>query len=556
VCCIKNREKPEKLRNESSREGEFPDRFFSKNPNPIIRAEKSGKIVCANSAALPLLESLDIREGGKLPLNILQSVNNAILRKQPDELELEAGGRVYLLTCYPLPGEASADLYGFDISSRKRAEETIKAQPSRSGELPEKGAQVSSQKDGVLLKEVVELKEVEKALMDKLWFLETMISTIPVAFFCKDREGSYLGCNELFANQILGLPKEKILGRKLPELETGISPELALEYQRLDIELFEKGGQDIFETEIMCSDGVSRTFLATRAVFPDDAGKTAVLAGVMLDISGFRKTEITLRNNLSLFETLLDAIPVPIFYKDMDGVYLGCNELFARKVAGIPKEKIINRTIYEMEHNIPEDLIPIYEEYDRKLLREGRPQSYVAKAMCANGELREFQFNKSFYNDTSGKKLGIIVVMQDITELKQARDILKTSEERYRLVAEQTGQIIFDYNMKTKVIDWAGAIPALTGYGVEEFGKFDWEAWQEHIHPDDREKAVKTIVDSLDRGDKYVLEYRFGRKDGTYFYAEENGISFIDEAGAPFPDGWSNKGHNREQTRPEKAGKK
>ena len=63
-----------------------------------------------------------------------------------------------------------------------------------------------------------------------------------------------------------------------------------------------------------------------------------------------------------------------------------------------------------MEHDIPKELVPIYEEYDRKLLKEGKPQSYVAKAMCANGELRGFQFNKSFYNDASGKKLGIILL--------------------------------------------------------------------------------------------------------------------------------------------------
>ena len=238
-----------------------------------------------------------------------------------------------------------------------------------------------------------------------------------------------------------------------------------------------------------------------------------------------KRIEKSLRDNLRFQEPLLDAIPIPIFFKDMNGVYLGCNELFASGIFLLPKENILGHSIFEFNNRLHREFVKISEISDRKLLRERKKQLYEVKLTCAKtGEIRNFLITKALYFDTSGKEAGIVGIMQDITECKKGEDTLQKREERYKIAAELTGQLIYDYDIKNDCNDWAGAIEKLTGYSIEEFQSFNMECWALHIHPEERKKAVKAHCDSVKAGIPYHEEYRFQRKDGSYFYAEDSGI--------------------------------
>ena len=120
---------------------------------------------------------------------------------------------------------------------------------------------------------------------------------------------------------------------------------------------------------------------------------------------------------------------------------------------------------------------------------------------------------------------------KEITDRKQAQKILQKSEERYRTATEQTGQLVYDCDLGSGEIDWAGAIRKLTGYDPREFQQVDFEGWSEHIHPEDRKNVLASHARSLQTGEKLHEEYRFRRKDGTYFYAEDSGTYLRDESG-------------------------
>ncbi|MBI5267182.1 MAG: PAS domain S-box protein, partial [candidate division Zixibacteria bacterium] len=125
-------------------------------------------------------------------------------------------------------------------------------------------------------------------------------------------------------------------------------------------------------------------------------------------------------------------------------------------------------------------------------------------------------------------------LLAEIADRRRAESELKQIEQRYRIVAEQTDQVLYDWNVKTGTIHWAGAIEELTGNTLFEFADVDINRWEELIHPNDRADALE-VLDAAAKGDgKYACEYRFQRRDGTYVYVEDVGRFLKDDHGLAY----------------------
>jgi PAS domain S-box-containing protein len=116
-------------------------------------------------------------------------------------------------------------------------------------------------------------------------------------------------------------------------------------------------------------------------------------------------------------------------------------------------------------------------------------------------------------------------------ERKKADKEIKESEERYRIVTEQTGQLIYEYDIGKNEVYWKGAIEQITGYTPAELMQEGLEFWINNVHPDDRNLVWDQKVKGCDYAEtpiqdmkNFQLEYRFRRKDGDYIYIEDNGV--------------------------------
>ncbi|MGB9940125.1 PAS domain-containing protein [Methanosarcina sp.] len=415
------------------------------------------------------------------------------------------------------------------IIERLRAEERLSIHQQELEKLVEKRTLEYTEANEKLVHEVMERRKIEKSLRNNLKFLETLLDTIPAPVFYKDSEDRYLGCNDIFARQVLGLEKEEIIGKTFAEAYRKSPAETSLEIHQDDLELLQKGGSDVYEKEIMCADGIKRDFLASRATFPEEEGKARNMVAVLLDVTELRKIENKLQNNVQFLETLLDSIPSPVFQRDLNEIYVNCNESFARQIMGLPKDEVIGGSFQEFQKRVPKELAEIYHKDDRSLIEKGGSNYYETKVFCADGVQRDFLFHKATYQDSSGKVAGVVGVMLDITQRKTAEKTFRKSEERYRIAAEQTGQLVYDYDIESGRIDWAGAILQLTGYSPEKFKQIDLEGWIRNIHKEDQERAWKAHESCMKAGGRYLEEYRFRKKDGSYFHVEDSGIYLLDE---------------------------
>jgi PAS domain S-box-containing protein/putative nucleotidyltransferase with HDIG domain len=110
---------------------------------------------------------------------------------------------------------------------------------------------------------------------------------------------------------------------------------------------------------------------------------------------------------------------------------------------------------------------------------------------------------------------------------------LRFNEERFRMIADKTGLLIYDYDIPSGQIAWAGAIQKVTGFSPEEFNQVDIERWAAMIHPDDRAWAQIELERALKETRPYDVEYRFLCKDGSYIFVEDHGGFLTDASGQP-----------------------
>ncbi|MGH8567161.1 MAG: PAS domain-containing protein, partial [Gammaproteobacteria bacterium] len=81
----------------------------------------------------------------------------------------------------------------------------------------------------------------------------------------------------------------------------------------------------------------------------------------------------------------------------------------------------------------------------------------------------------------------------EMDERRRSEAALRESEARYHLVAQQTGHLLYDYQIPSGAVRWAGPIADLTGYTDEAFQGLGIVGWEALIHPEDRERAVAEL---------------------------------------------------------------
>ncbi len=125
----------------------------------------------------------------------------------------------------------------------------------------------------------------------------------------------------------------------------------------------------------------------------------------------------------------------------------------------------------------------------------------------------------------------LLVLIHQVIERKKAEKILIKTKEQYRLLVEQTGQMMYDYNILTGEINWSGDIATITGYTYEEFSKINISVWEKMIHPEDRKSALESLDKAKNNSSAYHVEYRFKQKSREYLYIEDNGLFITDKNG-------------------------
>ncbi len=113
-------------------------------------------------------------------------------------------------------------------------------------------------------------------------------------------------------------------------------------------------------------DGYHGLFETIKTPMHDDAGNVIGVLGIARDITLHKKTETDLETSKIFLETLLNAIPIPIFYKDTEGRYIGFNKAF-EDLFDTPKETLIGKSVFDIA---PKELAEIYHAKDLEVFQK------------------------------------------------------------------------------------------------------------------------------------------------------------------------------------------
>jgi diguanylate cyclase (GGDEF)-like protein/PAS domain S-box-containing protein len=188
---------------------------------------------------------------------------------------------------------------------------------------------------------------------------------------------------------------------------------------------------------------------------PDLAAARRSLQAIVNRVSAeVQRTRVTaiLQEQLHFTQELLDAIPLPVFYKDRQFRYLGCNREF-EKALGRSRTEIIGRTVKDVA---PKDFFRRYAEVDRQILEHGRTRTYEGGMRYDDGRVREVVFTKAALRDSERRISGVIGTMVDISALKSAEKAIYRMENYDALTGMHNRKSFLDHLNKALRADPAG----------------------------------------------------------------------------------------------------
>ncbi len=125
-------------------------------------------------------------------------------------------------------------------------------------------------------------------------------------------------------------------------------------------------------------------------------------------------------------QTLLDTLPNPVFFKDREGRYQGCNRAF-ECAFGVSKADLCGKTVFEL---LPKTMAEHLHAQDQALLAHSGIQFYQSQVQFADGTLHEVVISKATYMD--GTTQGVVGTLMDITARKKAEDERQQMEAQLR----------------------------------------------------------------------------------------------------------------------------
>lgn len=360
---------------------------------------------------------------------------------------------------------------------------------------------------GVLV-DISERKSVELALRENEEFNRAAIEHSPLGVSVRHRTGKLLSCNLAWKKiwNKTDAETEELLAAVPDGLSFDRRDDYLKEWQPAIREIYERGGYlHMPEVKLLYNfDGgphwVSQYFYAIK----DKSGRVDRVVIMTEDITERKRAEEALRESEERYRAIWENSPVGICLTDREGVYHYVNKTYC-DIYGYSREELIGRPFQEMI--LPPDHPKTQKGVYAKLFDSPEPVSLSETELFVrkDGKPIYVQYTSDFVRQNGTVKY-LVAMNIDITEKKRTIDALQKSEESYRLLVENAGEVIanLDRDGKFLLVNRAAA-RFFHGAPADFIGKTLWD-----VFPYEGKEMYQTgILTVMKTGKAFVKEAQY-----------------------------------------------
>jgi len=269
--------------------------------------------------------------------------------------------------------------------------------------------------------------------------LASILEFVPGYVYWKNLDSVYLGCNQNFA-VLIGLRiRNEIIGKTDYEL---VDSAIASKYISDDQYVIKTGKQLIAEdrTGIKNSKGLEVILRTEKKPFLDKEGNVIGTLGISVDITD----EVDLRNSEIDQSLILNSTPGYVYWKNLDSVYLGCNQDFLKVALMDDINSVIGKTDHDLSWGAEPEIVAKYLQDDKYVISTGKTivteENVVVKNSRGLTVIARTE-KKPLYNKR-GNIIGVLCTSVDITDQKEAERLRLQEKEKLISLAHKVAHDI------------------------------------------------------------------------------------------------------------------
>ncbi|MDX9845529.1 MAG: PAS domain S-box protein [Tenuifilaceae bacterium] len=247
-----------------------------------------------------------------------------------------------------------------------------------------------------------------------------------------------------------------------------------------------------------------------KTVERDQKQKPLRVVGTHMDITYRKIMEEKLRDSNNLLQSVLDTIPVRVFWKDKNLRFLGCNKSFARDAGFKYPNNVIGLTDYDMGWRSEAHL---YQADDRQVMQLGQPKlNFEEPQTTPMGTTIWLRTSKIPLRDGDGNIIGVLGTYDDITETKNAQELIQLERAYFEQLFESSPEGIVVLDPSDCVIRCNEEFTKIFGY---EQSELVGNRINNFIVPDDLKDEGQGLTQIVADGKTLMHETQRKRKDGS-----------------------------------------
>ena len=384
--------------------------------------------------------------------------------------------------------------------------------------------------------EVRRRRAAEETAARQMSLQSALFEHMPALIAHKDIEGRFVSCNRAY-EQAFGVRRDDILGKSTMEVVAFPEAQRTLSYAG-DMAVLQSGEPMHRQQEIILADGKPHDILLWRIPLRLPDGTPGGLLTIMVDDSEQRMAERAVADQLIYQRALLDTVPNPIYIKDQDARFIGCN-LAYEQAFHATREALVGKTVHELPHIPPEMREMVYER-DHEILRTGKSAFSTERLPFWDGP-RDVLFWINRFNLADGSVGGLVGAIVDVSEQKALEHQAQDAERRLREMADAVPGVVYQLRIGADGSRAYGfmsdAVKSLRGYSREE-ALADYRLLYHQVVEDDRAAIDKAIRQAVETLSPMQEEFRIRMADGSIKWLQSAAVPTPAEDGAVTLNGY------------------